>query len=743
MKNSINNNSFLKKYQVPIIIGCCLLALIISVAANKVISYQNNNYYNERQLGDATNPLTSISCGSVTVKVNSAVSVIVTAVYEDGTTKNVTSSASINGGGGYVSFPAAGYVKGVKEGSTTINVSYTEGGVTKSTTVAVTVEADETEEPTKQVESITIISSGGSLKIEKGKTTSLTVRVYYSDNTNELISSSSATWTSLNSSIANVNGSGAVTGVAVGSTSIIATYGGKSASVSVEVVAQSISSISFVTDSGKTIKVGETLEFRIKAAYPSGTTINIGDNTAVTWNSSDSSVVTITDGVATGVGVGTTTITANYQGKTATYEITVERPLCTLEVTTVFKKISLNSSFAHKTYPVVVKLGDTCLEQTISYSCDNVKGGCTALTNMGAKTTGKGGDSFTINVLPNEDCKNSSVTVTLDDEKNVSGSVDVYIEPNWNVHKSSWLASDIDGKKAVSESESNANGVNVFYTDKESCDNDSDKQCYKTQYYRGCGTVSPETPSTPSTPTYSCYKNSTGTEFSWATSAPESGWTVVSGKTEDTCKACFVNSSTNDYQWAVKSPGDGYVVSTTITTQAACVKPTTPQPTYACYVNTTTNDYKWATSSPGAGYVVSTTITTEGACVAPSTPVIPPEPTYACYVNSSTNDYKWATSSPGEGYVVNTTITTEGACVAPSTYACYKNDNNDYKWATSAPDGYTLVSDITNENDCKYVVEVPSTAATVASIVYVAVIVMIIVGGSLVYIYKDKIFKLQ
>ena len=686
MKNSINNNSFLKKYQVPIIIGCCLLALIISVAANKVISYQNNNYYNERQLGDATNPLTSISCGSVTVKVNSSVSVIVTAVYEDGTTKNVSSSASISGGGGIVSFPAAGYVMGVTAGTGTLNVSYTENGVTKSTTVAVTVEADETEEPTKEVESITIISSGGSLKIEKGKTTSLTVRVYYSDNTNELISSSSATWTSLNSSIANVNGSGAVTGVAVGSTSIIATYGGKSANISVEVVAPSISSISFVTDSGKTIKVGETLEFRIKAIYSSVTTITIGDNTAVTWNSSDSSIVTITDGIATGVGVGTATITANYQGKAATYEITVEKTECTFTVVTRYKYVSLNEK-----YPVIVTVGEGCEEQEVSYSYVNVKGTYTDFT--GAPATVKGGEMYTFSVPPATTVceETSSITLTLKDDQK-SGTASVTVLPNWSPTTGTWKEADVAKyPKSADEANRSDEYYNVYYSGKDTCAS-GEGYCYSKKYTRGCGST-PDTP--PSTPTDVCYKNSTGTEFRWQATSPGDGWTVVADKTEDTCKACFVNSSTNDYQWAVKSPGDGYVVSTTITTQAACVKPTTPQPTYACYVNTTTNDYKWATSSPAAGYVVSTT------------------------------------------------ITTEGACVAPSTYACYKNDNNDYKWATSAPDGYTLVSDITNENDCKYVVEVPSTAATVASVVYIAVIVMIIVGGSLVYIYKDKIFKLQ
>ena len=697
MKNSINN-SFLKKYQVPIIIGCCLLALIISVAANKIISYKNNNYYNERQLGDATNPLTSISCGSVTVKVNSSVSVIVTAVYEDGTTKNVTSSASISGGGGYVSFPAAGYVKGVKEGSSTINVSYTENGVTKSTTVAVTVEADETEEPTKQVESITIISSGGSLEIEKGKTTSLTVRAYYSDNTNELISSSSVSWTTSHSSIANVNGSGVVTGVDLGSTSIIATYGGKSASLTVKVVAPSLSSIS-LNDPGKTIKVGETLEFKVTAKYSSGTTTTVG-NTAVTWNSSDSSVVTITDGVATGVGMGTATITANYQGKAATYEITVETNASSISISP--GKIYLAKAPDSENANVTVKdSSGKAIQAELAISGYD--------SNIITVTSNGYNSSYGYYSFKNESNSVGETSTTVKvcvKDTNVCGNYTLYMSCNpWTTVNSTreWGLNKTKYQAHITPDDEGCYYVD-YNNDCTLVEGTTDKYTCTKYYNRCCGTGSGgNTPSTPSTPTYSCYKNSTGTEFSWAISAPESGWTVVSGKTENTCKACFVNSSTNDYKWAVKSPGEGYVVSTTITT--------------------------------------------EGACVAPSTPVTPPEPTYACYVNSSTNDYKWATSSPGAGYVVSTTITTEGACVKPTTpqptYACYKNDNNDYKWATSAPDGYTLVSDITNENDCKYVVEVPSTAATVASIVYVAVIVMIIVGGSLVYIYKDKILKLQ
>jgi|SRR5579864_742724 len=72
-----------------------------------------------------------------------------------------------------------------------------------------------------------------------------------------------------------------------------------------------------VTVTGPTVGVGLTAQFTATANMSDGTTQNV--TTAAAWQSSNPAVATVSAlGVVTGVAGGQTTITATYQGLTAT-----------------------------------------------------------------------------------------------------------------------------------------------------------------------------------------------------------------------------------------------------------------------------------------------------------------------------------------------------------------------------------------------------------------------------------------
>ena len=69
------------------------------------------------------------------------------------------------------------------------------------------------------------------------------------------------------------------------------------------------------------------------AAQPANATQPNADMSDVTWSTSDNKVATVKNGLVTAVGEGTATITATYEGKTATKDITVKKAALTGSVT--------------------------------------------------------------------------------------------------------------------------------------------------------------------------------------------------------------------------------------------------------------------------------------------------------------------------------------------------------------------------------------------------------------------------
>ena len=160
-----------------------------------------------------------------------------------------------------------------------------------------------------EVSSVKLDQSEVSLRA--GETVTLTATVNPSDATDKTV-----TWTTSDQTIATVS-NGVVTAKKVGSATITAKAGSKTATCQITVVATEVTSVS-LNKTTASLKAGETVTLTA--------TVNPSDATdkTVTWTSSDQTVATVSNGVVTAKKVGTATITAKAGSKTATCQITVE-----------------------------------------------------------------------------------------------------------------------------------------------------------------------------------------------------------------------------------------------------------------------------------------------------------------------------------------------------------------------------------------------------------------------------------
>lgn len=132
------------------------------------------------------------------------------------------------------------------------------------------------------------------------------------------------TWSSSDATVASVDNTGLVTGVAVGPATITATSEGKSGSAAVSVGAQTPASIT-VAPTSVSITVGQTSQLAATVKDASGATIS---GAAVAWTIDNPSVASLSSSglgtdTVTGVSVGTATITATSGAAHTTVPVTV------------------------------------------------------------------------------------------------------------------------------------------------------------------------------------------------------------------------------------------------------------------------------------------------------------------------------------------------------------------------------------------------------------------------------------
>jgi hypothetical protein len=157
----------------------------------------------------------------------------------------------------------------------------------------------------KGLTSITVTPANPS--IAAGNTLQFTATGHFKGGSTENLTSYVA-WSSSNTNIATIAAGGLATAVTAGTSSIGAALGGITGSITLTVTAPTLVSIA-VTPTSPSIPKGATQQFTAIGTYSNATSQNL--TTSVTWASSNLSVATITaGGLATGVGQGTSNITA-------------------------------------------------------------------------------------------------------------------------------------------------------------------------------------------------------------------------------------------------------------------------------------------------------------------------------------------------------------------------------------------------------------------------------------------------
>ncbi len=262
--------------------------------------------------------LTSITITppSIPIAKSTSQQLVATGNFSDGTTQNLTAFVTWSSSAPSVvavsnTAPSQGLVTGIGVGSAT--VSATLAGVSGTTTVTVTPAV---------LTSIVVIPANRS--IAQGSSLQLTATGVFSDRTTQNLTAS-ASWSSSADPIATVSSSGLVRAAGVGNATITATEAGVSGTTTVTVTAAVLTAIT-ITPPDSSIAVGTSEQLIATGDFSDGTTQNL--TAFVTWVSSAPSLATVSNapgsqGLVTGSGVGSATITATLEGVSGTTTVTV------------------------------------------------------------------------------------------------------------------------------------------------------------------------------------------------------------------------------------------------------------------------------------------------------------------------------------------------------------------------------------------------------------------------------------
>jgi hypothetical protein len=164
--------------------------------------------------------------------------------------------------------------------------------------------------------------------VANGQAQQFTATGHYTDNTT-LDLTTDVTWGSSDGSVATVSNdpgsNGLATTTSAGTTTVSATSGSVSGEATLTVTDATLVSID-VTPTTATVANGQTQQFTATGHYTDNTTLDL--TTEVTWDSSDSLVATLSNdpgsnGLATTLGVGSTTVSATSGAVSGSASLTV------------------------------------------------------------------------------------------------------------------------------------------------------------------------------------------------------------------------------------------------------------------------------------------------------------------------------------------------------------------------------------------------------------------------------------
>lgn len=277
--------------------------------------------------GSATLTVTSAVLSSIQVTPASASiprgttqAFVATGVYSDQTTQDITASVTWSSSDTTIATisntsPVNGVATGIGLGTVSIRAQLQ--GITGSATLTVT---------SATLSRVDVAPSNTSVPV--GLTQAFTATAVYTDASVQDVTALS-TWTSSNTSVATISNAsdsiGVATGVALGSTTITASYGGLSGTAALTVSGAVLSTIE-LSPVGYTLPKGFRRGYRATGIYSDGSKSDV--TTTVVWTSSAPAIATVSNasgnnGLVTGVAAGSTTLTAALRGVQASLSLTV------------------------------------------------------------------------------------------------------------------------------------------------------------------------------------------------------------------------------------------------------------------------------------------------------------------------------------------------------------------------------------------------------------------------------------
>ena len=230
------------------------------------------------------------------------------ALFNNGTERSVTTSATWSSGAPMTAAVERGVITGLTAGTASISAAYQ--GRQASSVVQVT-------QPGGPVRAVSAVTLTGNTSIEVGQTTQLDAVAHFNDGTTQTVTAS-ASWSSANGAAASVVG-GLVSGLAPGAAQITASYDGRSASTTVQINAASVTSLDVT--GATTLRTGESTQWQAIAHYGNGSS-QVVTGSAV-WTSGTPSVATVSAGLVTGGSAGSSQIAAAFGGRSGSGTVTV------------------------------------------------------------------------------------------------------------------------------------------------------------------------------------------------------------------------------------------------------------------------------------------------------------------------------------------------------------------------------------------------------------------------------------
>jgi uncharacterized protein YjdB len=243
-----------------------------------------------------------------TTEVGTTVAFTATGVFSDGSTQNVTTTATWTSGTTATATMVGATATAVAAGTSTITATLM--GVTATTTLTVTA---------PKLVSVTVTPPNATTTVG-GATVQYTATANYDNGTTANVTTM-ANWTSSATTIGTVGAAtGLATAVAPGTTTISADFGNQTGTATLVVSSATIASIA-ITPATPTVAVGLTLQLTATATLTDGTQQNV--TSAAMWQSATTADATVVGGLVTGVAAGSSVVTATVGSVTGTTTVTV------------------------------------------------------------------------------------------------------------------------------------------------------------------------------------------------------------------------------------------------------------------------------------------------------------------------------------------------------------------------------------------------------------------------------------